>query len=135
MLSADALMTRESLRDLVLRAMSSSGFREIDSQGMNISQRNAPGVGPARCAAGDRMNGCVTAIPRGTGAAGSIGRTAMDGSKKVVVIGSGPGGAGAAAVLAARGHEVDLLERNPFPGGKCASFEKDGYIVDTGVHM
>ncbi len=59
----------------------------------------------------------------------------MDGSKKVVVIGSGPGGAGAAAVLAARGHEVDLLERNPFPGGKCASFEKDGYIVDTGVHM
>jgi len=59
----------------------------------------------------------------------------MDGSKKVVVIGSGPGGSGAAAVLAARGHEVDLLERNPFGGGKCASFEKDGYIVDTGVHM
>ena len=59
----------------------------------------------------------------------------MDGSKKVVVVGSGPGGAGVAAVLAARGHQVDLLEKNPFPGGKCASFEKDGYIVDTGVHM
>jgi len=59
----------------------------------------------------------------------------MEGAKKIVVIGSGPGGSGVAAVLAARGHEVDLLERNPFPGGKCASFEKDGYIVDTGVHM
>jgi len=59
----------------------------------------------------------------------------MNGSRKILVIGSGPGGSGVVALLAARGHEVDLLERNTFPGGKCASFEKDGYIVDTGVHM
>jgi phytoene dehydrogenase-like protein len=59
----------------------------------------------------------------------------MDGAKKVVVIGTGIGGAGVAALLAAKGHEVTLLEKNAFIGGKCSSFEKDGYIVDTGVHM
>ncbi len=59
----------------------------------------------------------------------------MDGAKKVVVIGTGIGGAGVAALLAAKGHEVTLLEKNAFIGGKCSTFEKDGFIVDTGVHM
>ncbi len=59
----------------------------------------------------------------------------MVGGGKTVVIGSGVGGAGVAALLAARGHRVTLLEKNAFLGGKCASFEKDGYIVDAGVHM
>ncbi|MBU4179348.1 MAG: NAD(P)/FAD-dependent oxidoreductase [Actinobacteria bacterium] len=53
---------------------------------------------------------------------------------KVVVIGSGIGGAGCAALLARKGFEVTLLERNEFPGGKGVSFEKDGFIYDTGVH-
>ena len=57
------------------------------------------------------------------------------GSKRVIVIGSGIGGAGAAALLQARGHQVVLLEKNTFAGGKCWSFEKDGYLVDSGVHM
>jgi phytoene dehydrogenase-like protein len=52
-----------------------------------------------------------------------------------IVIGSGPGGAGAAALLQSRGHQVTLLERNDFTGGKCHSFEKDGFLVDSGVHM
>ena len=56
-------------------------------------------------------------------------------AKRVVVIGSGIGGAGVASLLQARGCEVTLLERNPFPGGKCWGFEKDGYLVDSGVHM
>ncbi len=57
------------------------------------------------------------------------------GSKKVVVIGSGPGGSGVAALLQARGFQVTLLERNDFFGGKCWSFTHDGYVVDSGVHM
>jgi phytoene dehydrogenase-like protein len=56
-------------------------------------------------------------------------------TKRVVVIGSGIGGSGVAALLQSRGHDVVLLERNPFPGGKCWGFEKDGYLVDSGVHM
>jgi len=56
-------------------------------------------------------------------------------AKKVVVIGSGPGGAGVAALLQARGYRVTLLERNDFYGGKCWSFTKDGSVVDSGVHM
>lgn len=55
--------------------------------------------------------------------------------KTVVVIGSGIGGAGVASLLQARGHQVVLLEKNAFAGGKCWGFEKDGYIVDSGVHM
>lgn len=58
----------------------------------------------------------------------------MASSGKVVVIGSGIGGAACAALLAKDGFEVTLLERNGFPGGKAASFERDGFTYDTGVH-
>jgi len=54
--------------------------------------------------------------------------------KKVVVIGSGVGGAGIAALLAVKGCEVLVLERNHYPGGKAASFEKEGFTFDMGVH-
>ncbi len=59
----------------------------------------------------------------------------MGGSRKVVVIGSGIGGAGIAALLQTRGHQVTLLEKNAYFGGKCSSFVRDGYVVDSGVHM
>lgn len=55
--------------------------------------------------------------------------------KKIAVIGSGIGGAGAAALLQARGHDVVLLERNAFTGGKCWGFDRDGFVIDSGVHM
>jgi prolycopene isomerase len=55
--------------------------------------------------------------------------------RKVVVIGSGPGGSAFAALMAHAGHQVTVLEKNPFPGGKCSSLAHDGYVVDTGVHM
>ncbi|MBN2169405.1 MAG: NAD(P)/FAD-dependent oxidoreductase, partial [Actinobacteria bacterium] len=55
--------------------------------------------------------------------------------KKVVVIGSGIGGSGVAALLQHRGFEVTVLEKNKFYGGKCHSFERDGFVVDAGVHM
>ncbi|MBM3708747.1 MAG: NAD(P)/FAD-dependent oxidoreductase, partial [Actinobacteria bacterium] len=58
----------------------------------------------------------------------------MKGKGRAVVIGSGIGGAGVAALLAKKGLEVTVLERNSYPGGKGASFEKEGFVYDTGVH-
>ncbi len=55
--------------------------------------------------------------------------------KKVVVIGSGPGGSSCAALLASRGNDVTLLEQNKFIGGKCSTYEENGFLVDTGIHM
>jgi prolycopene isomerase len=55
--------------------------------------------------------------------------------KRVVVIGSGPGGSACAALLASRGHDVTLLEQNKFIGGKCSTYEENGFMVDTGIHM
>jgi phytoene dehydrogenase-like protein len=54
--------------------------------------------------------------------------------KKVVVIGTGIGGAAISALLAREGMDVTVLERNSYPGGKAASFEREGFIYDTGVH-
>jgi prolycopene isomerase len=55
--------------------------------------------------------------------------------KKVVVVGSGPGGSAFAALMAHAGHQVTLLERNDFVGGKCSSLSSNGFIMDAGVHM
>jgi phytoene dehydrogenase-like protein len=54
--------------------------------------------------------------------------------KRVVVIGTGVGGSGVAALLAKEGARVLVLERNGFPGGKAATFEREGFRYDTGVH-
>ncbi len=53
---------------------------------------------------------------------------------KVVIIGAGIGGAALAALLAAQGLEVVLCERNSFVGGKTASYERNGFICDRGIH-
>lgn len=55
--------------------------------------------------------------------------------KKVVVIGTGPGGSSCAALLASRGMDVTVLEQNNFIGGKCSTYEENGFKVDTGIHM
>ncbi len=54
--------------------------------------------------------------------------------KKIVIVGTGIGGAGCAALLAKEGLSVTALERNDFPGGKAASFDRESYVYDTGVH-
>jgi phytoene dehydrogenase-like protein len=54
--------------------------------------------------------------------------------KKVIVIGTGIGGSGVSALLAKEGADVLVLERNAFAGGKAASFEREGFIYDSGVH-
>ena len=54
---------------------------------------------------------------------------------EVVVVGGGIGGLTVSALLAARGVDVCLLERQSGPGGCLAGFEKFGYTFDPGVGL
>lgn len=54
------------------------------------------------------------------------------GDGRIAVIGGGLGGLAAAVVLAARGHRVVLLEKNPWLGGKAAVLEEGGFRFDMG---
>ncbi|WP_059105008.1 phytoene desaturase family protein [Shouchella shacheensis] len=52
--------------------------------------------------------------------------------KKIIVIGAGPGGLASAMLLAGRGYEVTVLEKQPFLGGRTSLFEQDGFSFDRG---
>ena len=52
--------------------------------------------------------------------------------KKVGIIGGGLGGLASACVLAARGYEVVVFERNEWLGGKAAVIESNGFRFDMG---
>jgi phytoene dehydrogenase-like protein len=52
----------------------------------------------------------------------------------VIVVGGGIGGLGVAALLARRGRNVLVLESHKLVGGRCSSFEKDGFKIPTYVH-
>ncbi len=51
---------------------------------------------------------------------------------KIVVVGAGVGGLATAIRLAAAGHQVEVLERNPIAGGKLATLEEGGYSFELG---
>jgi len=53
----------------------------------------------------------------------------------VLIIGAGIGGLGIGALLAHQGRRVLVLEHNPFLGGRCTGYEKQGFVIDTFVHM
>jgi prolycopene isomerase len=52
-----------------------------------------------------------------------------------IVIGSGIGGAGIAALLAHAGWRVLVLEKNKLIGGRCITYERAGCVVDLGWHF
>ncbi len=55
--------------------------------------------------------------------------------KKVAVIGAGAAGLATGIYLARKGFSVTIFEKNSFPGGRCASFSKDGHRFDIGATL
>ncbi len=54
------------------------------------------------------------------------------GKKKVLVVGAGFGGLTVSALLAHKGWDVTILEKNSTPGGRARVWEKDEYLFDMG---
>ena len=53
-------------------------------------------------------------------------------SKKVIIIGAGIGGLGAAGLFAKKGYDVTVLEKNENLGGRANVFEHEGFRFDMG---
>ncbi|MEX2364622.1 MAG: phytoene desaturase family protein, partial [Balneolaceae bacterium] len=54
---------------------------------------------------------------------------------KISVIGAGLGGLSSACLLAVKGHQVSVFEKNATVGGKMNRFEADGFRFDTGPSL
>jgi len=52
-----------------------------------------------------------------------------------IIIGTGIGGAAIGALLAHAGKKILILEKNKEVGGRCTSYEQDGFTVDLGTHL
>jgi phytoene desaturase len=53
-------------------------------------------------------------------------------TKKVVIVGAGPGGLAAAILLAKSGVEVTVVEKRATVGGRTSTIEREGFKFDTG---
>ena len=51
-----------------------------------------------------------------------------------VIIGSGVGGTAVGALLASKNLNMLLIEKNEKIGGRCSTYEKNGFKIDVGVH-
>lgn len=49
--------------------------------------------------------------------------------KKVQIIGAGPGGLASALILAGKGYQVDVYEKNPIVGGRTGSIKMGGLYL------
>ena len=56
----------------------------------------------------------------------------MSGTKRVVIIGAGPGGLASAMLLAGAGYDVTVLERQPRVGGRTTTIGENGFRFDLG---
>ena len=56
-------------------------------------------------------------------------------NKKAIVIGCGIAGLATAIRLSAKGYNVDVYEKNSYPGGKLSHFERDGFQFDAGPSL
>ena len=54
------------------------------------------------------------------------------GSKRVVIVGAGPGGLASAMLLAASGVDVTIVEKRDHIGGRTSTFQQDGFKFDYG---
>lgn len=55
--------------------------------------------------------------------------------KKAIIIGSGIAGLASAIRLSAKGYQVEVYEKNGYPGGKLSHFERKGYQFDAGPSL
>lgn len=53
----------------------------------------------------------------------------------VIIVGCGIGGAACGALLAKANFKTIILEKNKAVGGKASTYIKDGFVVESGVHM
>jgi len=56
----------------------------------------------------------------------------MEKKKKIVIVGAGIGGLTTAVLLAHRGYDVEVFERNDRVGGRCSELQAGPYRFDTG---
>ena len=54
---------------------------------------------------------------------------------KVIIIGAGIAGIATAIRLALKGYEIEVYEKNTYPGGKLAEFRQNGYRFDMGPSL
>jgi len=52
-----------------------------------------------------------------------------------IIVGGGVGGTALGALLSSGGQRVLLMDKNPIIGGRCASYIRDDFVVDIGVHL
>ena len=52
-----------------------------------------------------------------------------------IIIGGGIGGCAIGAMLSHRGKQVKLFDKNPVIGGRCLTYEHEGFKIDLGVHL